>query len=60
MGFFNTQNMFWHYREKFSDWVLAELIGKKDNAMAQNTTFNPISLVQKWNTPILIIQGGRF
>jgi dipeptidyl aminopeptidase/acylaminoacyl peptidase len=24
------------------------------------TTFNPINLVEKWNTPILIIQGKDF
>jgi dipeptidyl aminopeptidase/acylaminoacyl peptidase len=34
---------------------------EKDNAIAQKTytTFNPINLVEKWNTPILIIQGGK-
>jgi hypothetical protein len=33
----------------------------KDNAIARKTytTFNPINLVEKWNTPILIIQGGK-
>ncbi|MGG5506021.1 MULTISPECIES: alpha/beta fold hydrolase [unclassified Myroides] len=34
---------------------------EKDNKDAQNAiqNFNPINLVDKWNTPILIIQGGK-
>ncbi|EPH08612.1 hypothetical protein HMPREF9713_03069 [Myroides odoratimimus CCUG 12700] len=34
---------------------------EKDNKDAQNayTNFNPINNVDKWNTPILIIQGGK-
>lgn len=34
---------------------------EKDNATAQKTfnEYNPITYVEKWNTPILIIQGGR-
>jgi hypothetical protein len=37
---------------------LVALIGK-DNAVAQKiyTTFNPAK--EKWNTPILIFQGGK-
>jgi dipeptidyl aminopeptidase/acylaminoacyl peptidase len=33
----------------------------KDNAIAQKsyTEFNPLNLVKKWDTPILIIQGGK-
>lgn len=34
---------------------------EKDNKDAQNAykNFNPINLVDKWNTPILVIQGGK-
>ncbi|MEC4115372.1 S9 family peptidase [Myroides phaeus] len=34
---------------------------EKDNKDAQNayTNFNPINNVDKWNTPILVIQGGK-
>lgn len=34
---------------------------EKDNATAQKTynEFNPIKLINNWNTPILIIQGGK-
>jgi dipeptidyl aminopeptidase/acylaminoacyl peptidase len=33
----------------------------KDNKVAQNSysKFNPSNLVDKWNTPIMIIQGGK-
>ncbi|MBE7175076.1 MAG: S9 family peptidase [Mucilaginibacter polytrichastri] len=33
----------------------------ENNAVAQKTykTFNPIELVDKWDTPIMIVQGGR-
>jgi dipeptidyl aminopeptidase/acylaminoacyl peptidase len=61
-GVFNTQSMFGTTEEVFfSNWDFGGAYWEKDNAMAQKTytTFNPISLVQKWNTPILIIQGGK-
>jgi dipeptidyl aminopeptidase/acylaminoacyl peptidase len=58
-GVFNTQSM-------FGTTEVSSAIGiwsywEKDNAIAQKTytTFNPINLVEKWNTPILIIQGGK-
>jgi hypothetical protein len=44
----------------FANWDLA--IGKKDNAVAQKiyTTFNPATLVDKWNTLFLFSGGKRF
>jgi dipeptidyl aminopeptidase/acylaminoacyl peptidase len=61
-GVFNTQSMFGTTEEVFfANWDFGGAYWEKDNAMAQKTytTFNPINLVQKWNTPILIIQGGK-
>ncbi|MFB0910765.1 MAG: S9 family peptidase [Flavobacterium sp.] len=61
-GVFNTQSMFGTTEEVFfSNWDFGGPYWEKDNAIAQKTytTFNPINLVEKWNTPILIIQGGK-
>jgi dipeptidyl aminopeptidase/acylaminoacyl peptidase len=61
-GVFNTQSMFGTTEEVFfSNWDFGGPYWEKDNATAQKTytTFNPINLVEKWNTPILIIQGGK-
>jgi dipeptidyl aminopeptidase/acylaminoacyl peptidase len=61
-GVFNTQSMFGTTEEVFfSNWDFGGPYWEKDNATAQKayTTFNPITLVDKWNTPILIIQGGK-
>jgi dipeptidyl aminopeptidase/acylaminoacyl peptidase len=61
-GVFNTQSMFGTTEEVFfSNWDFGGPYWEKDNAVAQKTytTFNPINLVEKWNTPILIIQGGK-
>lgn len=60
-GVFNTQSMFGTTEEVFfSNWDFGGAYWEKDNAVAQKayTVFNPIDLVEKWNTPILIIQGG--
>lgn len=45
----------------FSNWENGGYYWEKNNKAAQKTfqQFNPINLVDKWNTPILIIQGGR-
>ena len=61
-GVFNTQSMFGTTEEVFfNNWDFGGAYWEKDNAVAQKTytTFNPITHVDKWNTPILIIQGGK-
>ncbi|RTZ02479.1 S9 family peptidase [Flavobacterium sp. RSP49] len=61
-GVFNTQSMFGTTEEVFfSNWDFGGAYWEKDNAVAQKTytTFNPMTLVEKWNKPILIIQGGK-
>ncbi|WP_369752695.1 alpha/beta fold hydrolase [Flavobacterium sp. WC2409] len=61
-GVFNTQSMFGTTEEVFfNNWDFGGPYWEKDNAVAQKTytTFNPASLVEKWNTPILIFQGGK-
>ncbi|MGL2962546.1 alpha/beta fold hydrolase [Flavobacterium sp. RSB2_4_14] len=60
-GVFNTQSMFGTTEEVFfNQWDFGGAYWEKDNAAAQKsyTQFNPINFVDKWNTPILIIQGG--
>ncbi len=61
-GVFNTQSMFGTTEEVFfNNWDFGGAYWEKENAVAQKsyTVFNPITLVDKWNTPILIIQGGN-
>ncbi|OUL60960.1 S9 family peptidase [Flavobacterium sp. AJR] len=61
-GVFNTQSMFGTTEEVFfNNWDFGGAYWEKDNAIAQKTytTFNPINHVDKWNQPILIIQGGK-
>ena len=45
----------------FTNWENGGYYWDKNNAAAQKTfsKFNPIDMVSKWTTPILIIQGGR-
>lgn len=60
-GVFNTQSMFGTTEEVFFNyWDFGGNYWDKNNAVAQKayTIFNPINYVDKWNTPILIIQGG--
>jgi dipeptidyl aminopeptidase/acylaminoacyl peptidase len=60
-GVFNLQSMYGTTEEVFfTNWDNGGPYWEKDNAAAQKTysQFNPINLVDKWNTPILIIQGG--
>jgi dipeptidyl aminopeptidase/acylaminoacyl peptidase len=58
---FSTQSMFGTTEEVFfSNWDFVAHIGKGQCYSTKTyTTFNPINLVEKWNTPILIIQGGK-
>lgn len=61
-GVFNTQSMFGTTEEVFFNrWDFGGAYWEKDNAIAQKAynEFNPINFVDKWNTPILIIQGGK-
>ncbi|MES2812882.1 MAG: S9 family peptidase [Bacteroidota bacterium] len=61
-GVFNTQSMFGTTEEVFfNNWDFGGPYWEKDNKVAQQTytKFNPINYVDKWNTPILIIQGGN-
>ena len=61
-GVYNTQSMFGTTEEVFfNKWDFGGAYWEKDNAVAQKayTTFNPMTLVEKWNKPILIIQGGK-
>nr|WP_315231227.1 S9 family peptidase [uncultured Flavobacterium sp.] len=61
-GIFNTQSMYGTTEEVFfTNWDFGGAYWENDNAVAQKayTTFNPMTLVEKWNTPILIIQGGK-
>jgi len=51
----NTEELF------FANWDMGGPYWDKSNAAAQKTyrEFDPINKVDKWNTPILIIQGGK-
>lgn len=60
-GVFNLQSMYGTTEEVFfNNWDAGGAYWEKDNAAAQKTysKFNPINMVDKWDTPILIIQGG--
>lgn len=61
-GVFNTRSMYGTTEELF--FVNHDIGGpywEEDNYAAQKTyqDFNPINFVKNWDTPILIIQGGR-
>jgi dipeptidyl aminopeptidase/acylaminoacyl peptidase len=45
----------------FTNWDFGGYYWEKENKTAQKTftQFNPSEHVDKWNTPILIVQGGR-
>lgn len=61
-GVFNTQSMFGTTEEVFfNNWDFGGAYWEKNNVTAQKAynQFNPINFVSKWNTPILIIQGGK-
>lgn len=61
-GIFNTESMYGTTEEVFfTNWDSGGAYWEKDNATAQKTynEFNPIKLINNWNTPILIIQGGK-
>lgn len=61
-GIFNTQSMYGTTEEIFfSNWDFGGAYWEKENTVAQKAynEFNPMNFVEKWNTPILIIQGGK-
>lgn len=61
-GVFNLQSMYGTTEEVFfTNWDSGGPYWEKDNTAAQKTysQFNPINFVTKWDTPILIIQGGK-
>lgn len=61
-GVFNLESMYGTTEEIFfTDWDNGGPYWDKNNAVAQKTynQYNPINLVTKWDTPILIIQGGK-
>ena len=61
-GVFNLESMSGTTEEVFfTNWDFGGKYWEKDNAIAQKafTKFNPKNSVEKWNTPILIIQGGK-
>jgi dipeptidyl aminopeptidase/acylaminoacyl peptidase len=61
-GVFNLQSMYGTTEEVFfTNWDSGGPYWEKDNAAVQKTynQFNPINFVTKWDTPILIIQGGK-
>jgi len=61
-GIFDMRSMYGTTEEMwFVNWDWGGPYWDKKNAAAQKTfsQFNPINYVDKWNTPILIIQGGR-
>ena len=60
-GIFNTKSMFGTTEEVFfTNWDAGGAYWEKENKIAQKTytDFNPMTLVNSWNTPIFIIQGG--
>lgn len=61
-GIFNTKSMYGTTEEVFfTNWDSGGAYWEKENKIAQKTyqEFNPITHINKWNTPILIIQGGK-
>lgn len=61
-GMFNLRSMYGTTEELFFvNWDLGGPYWDTSNAAAQKTfeQFNPANFVSKWNTPILIIQGGK-
>ena len=61
-GIFDMRSMYGTTEEMwFVNWDWGGAYWDKNNAAAQKSfsQFNPINYVDKWNTPILIVQGGR-
>ncbi|GEP49756.1 peptidase S9 [Flavobacterium noncentrifugens] len=61
-GVYNLQSMYGTTEEVFfNNWEHGGPYWDKSNVAAQKAynEFNPINMVDKWNTPILIVQGGN-
>ncbi len=61
-GVYNLESMYGTTEEVFfNNWDHGGAYWDKENKDAQKaySEFNPINNVDKWNTPILIIQGGK-
>jgi len=61
-GIFDWRSMYGTTEEVFfPNWDLGGAYWDKDNKAAQKAynEFNPVNYVDKWDTPILIIQGGK-
>ncbi len=61
-GIFDMRSMYGTTEEMwFVNWDWGGNYWDKKNAAAQKSysQFNPINYVDKWNTPIMIVQGGR-
>lgn len=61
-GIFDMRSMYGTTEELwFVNWDWGGAYWDKKNAAAQKSynQFNPINFVDKWNTPILVIQGGK-
>jgi dipeptidyl aminopeptidase/acylaminoacyl peptidase len=61
-GVFNLQSMYGTTEEVFfTNWDSGGPYWEKNNAAAQKTysQFNPVNFVDKWDTPILVVQGGK-
>ncbi len=61
-GVYNLESMYGTTEEVFfNNWDHGGAYWETNNPVAQKAynQFNPIKLVNNWNTPILIIQGGK-
>lgn len=61
-GIFDMRSMYGTTEEMwFVNWDWGGPYWDKNNAATQKSysQFNPINYVDKWNTPIMIVQGGR-
>lgn len=61
-GVFNLKSMYGTTEELwFVNWDFGGPYWENENQQAQNTfeKFDPSQLVGKWNTPIMIVQGGK-
>lgn len=61
-GIFNWKSMYGTTEELFFvNWDLGGAYWDKNNVAAQKAynEFNPVEKVDQWNTPIMIIQGGK-
>ena len=61
-GIFNLKSMYGTTEELFFvNWDLGGAYWEKENVAAQRSynEFNPVNFVDKWDTPIMIVQGGK-